>query len=133
MRGEPESGTRFQRGMSLKTKCRMLRMNDDPHEEFGEPDMSRDEGICDNRSSGRLVGIRARVGLRIHRAGTESAAVPASEKRTKGHRQEFPGQGDRQQSGADDPPDPALDPDAADRAGTGASAQFPAALYRRRY
>src|SRR5262245_561157 len=76
MRNEPEWEVRFQceaslkremdsqRGMSLKGKCRMLRMNDNPLEEFGAAGLSRDAGICDDQPPRGLVSSGGRSGLR---------------------------------------------------------------------
>ena len=56
--GEPESEIRFQRGMSLQAKCRMLRMIEYSHE-LGAADplaSSRDAGVCDGQRPQLLVG-----------------------------------------------------------------------------
>src|SRR5690348_15753086 len=113
MRGEPETGKRFQREMSLKRKCWMLRMNDYPHEEFGAADSSRDEGVCDDQPPRGLVSSGGSSGLRVHRAGTEDVSVSPVEERAKGDREELPGQGHGLEPRASYPTDPALDPDAA--------------------
>jgi hypothetical protein len=56
--GEPENEIRFQRGMSLQAKCRMLRMIEYSHE-LGAADplaSSRDAGGCDGQRPHLLVG-----------------------------------------------------------------------------
>src|SRR5437588_13133367 len=129
MRGEPEVGISFQRGMSLKPKCRMLRMNDNPHEELGAADAGRDEGVCDDQSPGRLVAPGASAGLRTDRAGVARPAVSPVEQGAKRHCEEFPRQSDRSQPRADDSPDPALGRDAADRAEAGPASELSTAIH----
>src|SRR5450432_1677746 len=64
-RDEPESGIGFQREMSLKRECRMLRMNDHSHEQPGTTDAGRDGRICDEPSAPELLrhGAEIRDGL----------------------------------------------------------------------
>src|SRR5260370_18438508 len=99
--------------MSLKRKCRMLRMNDNPHEEFGAAELGRDEGVCDDQSPRGLVCRGGRSDLRVHRTVAEGASVSPVEERTKGDREELPGQGHGLEPRASDSADPALAEDGA--------------------
>src|SRR5947207_7743104 len=112
--------------MSLKVKYRMLRMNDNPHEQPGAVDAGRDGGIRNQQPSRELVGDRGRVGVRIHRASAESATVPPTEQRPKEHREEVSGQGNRSKPCANDAADSTVGENAANRAATGATGHLPA-------
>jgi len=62
MRNEPETEVRFQRGVSLKAKCRMLRMNDNSHEELGAADLAQmKEFVTTSRHVGWSMPERASV------------------------------------------------------------------------
>src|ERR1041385_56666 len=133
MRSEPEVRFSFQCGMSLKSKCWMLRMNDYPHEEPGPVDPSRDERVCNDPPSCGLVAAGSSIGLRTDRARAQGASVPSVEQRTKRDREELPGQGHDDEPRADDASDPALQRDPANREEGAATAELSAAVYGGRY
>src|SRR2546430_17682855 len=110
--------------MSLKRKCRMRRMNDDPHEKFGAAELGRDEGVCDNQSPRALVGGRGRSGLPAHGAGAERASLSSAEERTKGNREELPGPGYGLEPHARFTTEPWLDRDAGHRKAAEAASPF---------
>src|SRR5665213_2114190 len=132
MRGEPEEQTRFQRVMSLKEERRMLRMNDNPHEQSGATDAGRDGRVFDVEPACEGSGAGEGAGVPVYRAGIESPDVSSAEQRAEGYGQEVPGQSHRPEPGADDAPDSALDADAADREEACAAPELPATLYRGR-
>src|SRR3954447_23426049 len=119
--------------MSLKREYRMLRMNDNPHEEFRAAELSRDEGICDDQPPRGLVSSGGRGGLRAHRAGTAGASLPRAEQRAKRNREKVPGQGHGLEPRASDTVDPAVDRDVPHREEASAASKFPAAVYAQRY
>jgi hypothetical protein len=106
MRDEPEKEARANRWM--------LRMNEDPHEQFGRAHLGRDERVCDQQSRSELRGGRTGSCVRIRGAGFKAAAVSSAEQRAEGHRERFFGQDQRLESSATHSLDPALDGDATD-------------------
>src|SRR6266581_4866561 len=129
MRGEPETGVRFQCGVSLKPERRMLRRNDATHGQFRTAESRRDGTVSDEQPARPLVGCGTRSGLRAHRASVESAAIPSAEQRTKGHREALSGQGDGLEPGSTHALDSALEEDPPGRAEAGAATAFPLALH----
>src|SRR2546428_3561577 len=102
--------------MSLKPNCRMLRMNDNSHEQFGEADARRDGRIRNDQPARELVAGGTRLGLRTDRAGTESAPVSPTEQRARRNREALSGEDHWLEPSPTDATDPALDGYAADRA-----------------
>src|SRR2546428_6734008 len=119
--------------MSLKPNCRMLRMNDNSHEQFGEADARRDGRIRNDQPARELVAGGTRVGLRTDRAGTESAPVSPTEQRATRNREALSGEDHWLEPSPTDATDPALDGYAADRAKARATSELPAALQRCRH
>src|SRR5579863_6103160 len=87
-RDEPENGFGFQREMSLKRECRMLRMNERPNEQPGTIDACRDGGVCDEPSASELVRNGAEIRVRAHRRSIEGTEIPPPEQGAEGHSQE---------------------------------------------
>src|SRR5664280_1278774 len=111
--------------MSLKPNCRMLRMNDNSHEQFGEADARRDGRIRNDQSARDLVGRGARLRLRTDRACAESPTVSPTEQRATRDREALSGEDYHLEPSPTDATDRALDGYAADRAKSRATPEFP--------
>src|ERR1035438_3303277 len=132
-RDEPEGGIGFQREMSLKRECRMLRMNDHPHEQSGTTDAGRDGRICDEPSASKLVRNGAEIRVRAHRRSVEGTEIRPPEQGAEGGNQGVSGEGHGTEPRADHALDPTVDSNQADRSDARSAAHFPAPLNRRRW
>src|ERR1043166_1501207 len=95
--------------MSLKPDCRMLRMNDNSHEQFGDSDARRDGRIREDQSACDLGCRGTRLRLQADRAGAEGTTVSPVEERPTRDRETLSGQDHRLEPRPTDAADPTLD------------------------
>src|ERR1017187_6741875 len=129
MRGEPEMRIGFQCVKSLKRGHRMLRMNDNPHEQSGAAGAGRDGRISDVESACEMGDDGEGVGVPVYRAGVESSTVSPAEQREEGDSKEVSGQSHGFEPRANDAVNSPLDGYAADRAEAGAAPDRRPPLY----